>query len=232
MGGYAIGLDAYPGGGASTAINFYVDAVFREAISLSWPVAVQGGITPPPSDGGEYVYATGSWRLKSRSYVVDGLVSQVIPVPVGARMVRLMGSVFPSSGNGVTLRFAVSGTAMITSNYSWGGASFNTGTDQTLIYGESTGSSAMFITGTANMGNFPHTFTAEMNLVRVNTSKTFSLKSHGTGHSDLPNRLLRTALFNNWLPAGDTTALSITAIEVMGGTSFGTGSLVEVSWGY
>jgi hypothetical protein len=43
LGGYNIGLDVYPGAGASTAINFYVDAVFREAVSLAWPVAVQGG---------------------------------------------------------------------------------------------------------------------------------------------------------------------------------------------
>jgi len=42
-GGYNIGLDVYPGAGASTAINFYVDAIFREAVSLAWPVAVEGG---------------------------------------------------------------------------------------------------------------------------------------------------------------------------------------------
>ena len=42
QGGYNIGLDTYPGAAASTAINFYVDAIFREAVSLAWPVAVPG----------------------------------------------------------------------------------------------------------------------------------------------------------------------------------------------
>jgi hypothetical protein len=57
LGGYNIGLDTYPGAAPSTAINFYVDAIFREAISLAWPIAVPGddgpaihvGTTPPPS---------------------------------------------------------------------------------------------------------------------------------------------------------------------------------------
>jgi hypothetical protein len=227
---------SYSATGAS--ITFVTPPAADSKVFITWLQSAGGssggGGMPsfPPSDGGEYVFVNGAWRLKSQSFILDGLATIVVPVPAGARMVRMVGSAYPLVGNGITAHIAVSGTTMIMSNYSWGGASFNTGTDQTLIYSETAGSSAMFITGTANMTDFPHTFSAEMNLVRANTSKTFSLKSHGICHSNLPNRLLRTALFNNWLPAGETAALSLTAFELVSGTTFGPGSMLEVSWVY
>jgi Collagen triple helix repeat (20 copies) len=195
-------------------------------------VAAAGGGPLPPNDGAEYVMRNGVWRMKSQSFVMDGVASQLVTVPAGAKMVRIVGSAYPLVGNGVTAQIAVSGTTLITSNYSWGGASFNTGTDQTLIYAESAGSSAMFVTGTANMTNFPHTFTAEMNLVRATTANSFSMKSHGICHSNLANRLLRTALFNNWLDPAQTMALSVTAFAIMSGSTFGNGSYLEVTWIY
>ena len=191
-----------------------------------------GSFTPPPSDGGEYVYVNGAWRLKSQSFVMDGLSTQVVVVPTGARLVRMTGSAYPLVGNGVTAHVAVSGTTMLTSGYIWGGASFNTGTDATLIYPETSGSSAMFITGTANLTDFPHTFTAEMNLIRATTAKSFSLKCHGICHSNLSNRLLRTTLFNNWLDPAATSSLTLSAFEIVSGSTFGNGSVLEVTWAY
>lgn len=71
QGGYSIGLDAYPGAGASTAINFYVDAVFREAISLAWPLAVPG-FPEAPADGKQYARKDEAWaEVVSSGAAVD-----------------------------------------------------------------------------------------------------------------------------------------------------------------
>jgi Domain of unknown function (DUF4082) len=216
-----------------TGTHFHADIQWSPAVATPWPVALtSGGGSPPPSDGCEYVMFNGVWRKKSQSFVMDGISTQVVLVPAGAHMVRMVGSAYPITGNGVTMHVAVSGTTMISANYTWGGFAINTGTDGTAYYTESAGSSAMFITGTANITTFPHTFSAEMNLVRADATKSFSCMSHGQCHSNLANRLLRMTHFNNWLDPAATSALSLTAFEIISGGTFGAGSYLEVNWIY
>lgn len=193
-----------------------------------------GGIAPPPSDDGEYVMVNGVWRLKSKSLILDGVPSPLsIPVPNGAKFMKIAGSVHPAVGQGLVLRASIDGTIFLGSpHYTYTGFVHNTGTSGIVAYAETVGQGAMFITGTANVTTYPQIFTAEMNLVRGSTAVAFSLKSHGVSQSNDPTRLRRTAFFSNWIDPAATAALSVLAVQLDGGGSFGTGSTVEFTWVY
>lgn len=111
-------------------------------LKLKWigdlaQVPTGNAISDAPSDGGEYVRVNGVWRLKSQTFVIDGLTQLDVDVPATAKILRLNGSIWwaaIAANNSVTWRASVDGTNFLSgaADYFYGGLIHYTGTPTSI----------------------------------------------------------------------------------------------------
>jgi hypothetical protein len=106
---------------------------YRDSDAAQW-LQINSNLILPPQDGNEYVMVNGLWRLKSQSFVLDGLINFDFAVPAGARAVRVYASLMPPNPGGVSnsvlLKASLDGTTFLAgaSDYHYSGFIYYSGT--------------------------------------------------------------------------------------------------------
>ena len=209
---------------------------YKDVDSGQWVqcnAAVTPSIPDAPQDGGEYARVNGIWRLKEKSFALAGLTTD-IPVPVGAKMVQLIGQALPVSGIGgqLALRVSYDGTTFPAAATDYYQASLTHAGTATAV-GGSAGANSAFMALSWNNEHvlIPINFSAEMNVYKEG-DLLFDVKSYGKTYS--------TALTHNtWFghgrtnshPAGAVT-LKALRFHLTGTVAFKTGSYVNARWMY
>jgi len=194
-------------------------------------------VAPPPSDNSEYVYYNGVWRKKEQSFDISGVNTKDIPVPTGAKMVQIIGSVYPGGGtNFVGMRVSSDGTtfpATATSYYNsalmhhTGSNGFGTITP--------TAATAMSLTAQGDVVALSHQFTTELQLTRPTTAQNFMGKTLARFGDSAAASVYRTFIWTNYVDLAATASLTLTALRLINMPStvnFAAGSYVTVRWFY
>jgi len=174
--------------------------------------------------------------MSEQFFDLTGLSSLDIQVPVWAKGVQLIGNCYlpTNASNTMLLRVSADGSTFFSgaSDYYNIGCSHNTGSSGYMTNQSATGT-GIVLTLSGQDPVFPHSFTAEMTLVRpASPSQIFLCKTYGKSQDTAASTMSRTVWWEGWLSTAVTTALALKALRLFnfGGTACLAGSWLKVKW--
>jgi hypothetical protein len=168
---------------------------------------------------------------------LSGLTTKDVVVPAWAKHVEIEGCVYISVGTVAPIvQISADGTTFLAgaANYAYGGSVLNSGTGahQQVPTNTTMGLWLSFLGDNAT-GAMPHLFTADLQLVRGNSSPNlFTMKSYAKSYDSAAANLYRSSFIHAYVAAAATTALAIKALRftLNAAGSFNPGSWIKVKW--
>lgn len=191
----------------------------------------------PPQDGGEYVMVNGLWRLKSQTFILDGLANVDVPVPAGARIAKIAGVAYQPNATPTScvFRISVDGTNFLagaSDYYYMGMLHYTSASGYTNLPGALTMYGLMTYNGT-NV-SLPHLFNGHMQLTRPAATASIRFDSLFTGQVYGAQQWATNVSGNEVMDTNLGSALSIRSIRFFlgAGGNFGNGSYIDIDWVY
>jgi len=207
---------------------------YRDSDAAQW-LQVNSNLILPPQDGGEYVMVNGLWRLKSQSFDLAGVSAVNIPVPVGAKLMKLDGTALIPTATNTSLGFRVSldGSTFMqaAADYTHGGFIHYTGSTPTAVTALGSSFANGYLTYNGTNAFLPHVFRALMMLQRTAGGR-WDTNCVGScyGASGWQTSVNRIEVMET--NAGSALAIKTVQVLSVPAIAFGAPSTLDLEWVY
>lgn len=207
---------------------------YNDGNSVQW-LQVNSNLILPPQDGNEYVMRNGLWRLKSQSLDLVGASAVNIPVPAGAKLVKLDGTALMPTATNTSLVFRVSldGSTFMqaAADYTHGGFIHYTGSTPTAVTALGSSFANGYLTYNGTNAFLPHMFRGLLMLTRVSGGR-FDMNCVGScyGASGWQTSVNRIEVMET--NAGSNLAIKMVQILSTPAIAFGSPATLDIEWVY